>query len=74
VTKVNEGVNKAHKHQTDFEETLAAMTEGLPSWIKWTDTVASLALDVGLAIGDASGVIDGAAGVILAAEQEILGV
>jgi hypothetical protein len=74
VTKVNEGVSKAHKHQADFVGTLSAMTQGLPDWIKLTDTVAALTLDIGLAIGDASGVIDGAAGVILAAEEDILGV
>jgi len=73
VTKVNEAVNRANARQTVFEDTMKAMTDGLPDWIKYTDTVASLALDIGLAIGDASGVIDGAASVMLAAESDILG-
>ena len=73
VTKVNERVNEANQRQKLFEDTIKAMTEGLPAWLKYTDTVASLTLDIGLAIGDATGVIDGAAGVMLAAESDLLG-
>ncbi len=73
VSRVNEAANRAHANQKLFVETRDAMMQGLPSWIKLVDSVASLALDVGLSIGDASSVVDGAATVMLACEQEILG-
>jgi hypothetical protein len=52
---------------------MKAMTDGLPDWLEYADTVASLAVDIGLAIGDAGSVMEGAAEGMLAAESDILG-
>jgi hypothetical protein len=71
VVKVNEGVTRAEDRQKLFEETLNAMKDGLPEWIGYADTVAALGLGVGLAIGDASTLIDGVGGVLLEAANEI---
>ncbi len=70
-TKVNVGVTRANQRQGTFETTMDAMTQGLPSWIGYADTVAALALDIGLAIGDAGSLIEGASSVLLAVSAEI---
>jgi hypothetical protein len=52
IFKVNEGINRAKERQDLFEKTLKAMKEGVPEWTKYAKTVGSLAVDIGMSMGD----------------------
>jgi hypothetical protein len=52
IHKVNEGINRAKERQELFEKTLKAMKEGVPEWTKYARQVGSLAVDIGLSMGD----------------------
>jgi len=64
-------VNRAHDRQKVFEKTLAAMEKGVPGWVKYFQTATTLVVDIGLAVGGASSVLDGALAVLTAAEVDI---
>ena len=69
--KVGKAVNRANERQELFEKTLAAMEKGVPEWVGYFQTATTLAVDIGLAIGSASSLLDGALSVLSAAEVDI---
>jgi hypothetical protein len=69
--KIGDAVNRANERQEKFEETIEAMKKGLPTWLGYVQTATTLVIDVGLAIGGAASVLEGALAVIQTAEVDI---
>ena len=52
IVKINEGINRAKERQDLFEKTIKAMKLGVPEWTKYAKQVGSLAVDIGMSMGD----------------------
>ncbi|HUB77852.1 MAG TPA: hypothetical protein VMB03_03595 [Bryobacteraceae bacterium] len=64
IFKINEGINRAKERQDLFEKTLKAMKDGVPAWTGYAKTVGSLAIDIGLSMGDVKEALETAVEVI----------
>lgn len=69
--KVNESVDKAWENQKRFEETITSLGGGVAAWTKYVDTAVNLAVDIGIAVGDASNVLESVATTFIAVANDI---
>ena len=72
--KVNRAVERAQLRQKTFEDALTALKKGVPDWVKYVTPAVTMAVDIGLAIGGAGSVLEGALGTIATAETDIASV
>ena len=68
---MNAAINRANLRQKAYEDALDAMTKGLPDWAKYVQTATAMAVNIGLAIGGASSVAEGASAVLETVESDI---
>jgi hypothetical protein len=64
IIKINEGITRAAQRQELFEKTLDSMKKGVPAWTGYAKQVGSLAVDIGLSMGDVKEALETAVEVI----------
>jgi hypothetical protein len=69
--KVNESVDTAWANHKRFDETLTSLSGGVGAWTKYVDTAVNLAVDIGIAVGDASKVVESVANTFIAVANDV---
>lgn len=69
--KVNESVDAAWANQKRFEDTLTSLSGGVQAWTKYVDTAVNMAVDIGIAVGDASKAVESVVNTFIAVANDV---
>lgn len=69
--KIADAIGKAHERETKWKDAVDALKKGIPDWIKYVDVAIGMAMDISMAVADASGAAEQALAAIIAAENVI---
>lgn len=68
---IADAIKKGEDREEEWKKAIDALKSGIPDWVKYVDVAIGAAMDIAVAVHDASGVAEQALNAIIAAEQAI---